>query len=736
MESPTGALARLARLCYRRRRLTVLLWIVGAAAVIVVGARFAAPSDNDFSGGKSESAHAQDLLDRHFPGQRGDTITLAVHADQGVADPAVRARVERMISTLERTPHVTGVRSPYQAPGQISPDRRTAFAPAQLDVTAGEMPKEPVTELISAAHDASGNGVTLALGGTAVNAAETPGGGSSEGIGLLAAIVVLLIGFGSVLAMGLPIVTALFGIGTGLAGIALLGHLLPTPSFGPIVAGLIGLGVGVDYALFIVTRYREALAGGADPEEATATALATAGRAVLFAGTTVVIALLGLFVMRQRLFNGVAVAAGGTVLMTMITAVTLLPALLGFTGRNIDRLRVPGLGGRRTRPSGGGAPAARPPAERWAGVVQRRPVVAALCAGAVLLTLAAPALSMRLSFPDSSTQPHDTSGYTSHRILADGFGAGYEAPLVMVAETAGAGAGTAAGPGPATERVAAAVRSTPGVAAATPPRTSEDGAAVIFIAYPATGVQDPATTRLVHRLRDDVLPSATAGTGLRVHVGGPNAGTIDFADDVGSRLPWLIAVVVSLSLLLLIALVRSLVIALQAAVMNILSIAAAYGVLVAVVQWGWLREVFGFPTAMPVTAWVPLFMFPILFGLSMDYQVFLVSRMREEYTSGLDTRQAVTRGLARTARVITAAAAIMVMVFLSVLFGADVGVKQIGLGLGVAVLIDASIVRLVLVPAIMELCGRANWWSPRWLTRSLPPPDEQPAAAHAVRSAQ
>jgi RND superfamily putative drug exporter len=440
--------------------------------------------------------------------------------------------------------------------------------------------------------------------------------------------------------------------------------------------------------------------------------------------------------MRQRLLNGVAVAAGLTVLMTMITAVTLLPALLGFTGRKIDRLRVPGLGAGARRTNS-------PLAERWAGVVQRRPGIAALVAGVVLLTLAVPALSMRLSFPDSSTQPHDTSGYQSHRILADGFGAGYEAPLVVVAEGPVGRAGGTSAAGGAIEPVVAAVRRTPGVAAATPPRISRDGAAVIFIAYPATGAQDAATTRLVHRLRDDVLPAATAGTGLRVHVGGPNAGTIDFADDVGSRLPWLIAVVVSLSLLLLVALVRSLVIALQAAVMNILSIAAAYGVLVAVVQWGWLRGVFGFPANMPVTAWVPLFMFPILFGLSMDYQVFLVSRIREEYAGGRDTRQAVTRGLARTARVITAAAAIMVMVFMSVLFGADVGVKQIGLGLGVAVLIDATIVRLVLVPAIMELCGQANWWLPRWLGRLLPRAGEQAseqaddqAGDYVVRSAQ
>ncbi|WP_241682769.1 MMPL family transporter [Actinomadura sp. J1-007] len=611
---------------------------------------------------------------------------------------------------------------PYTTPGQISADGRVAFATANLDVASGDMPKGEVTKLIDDVRTASGP-VRLELGGAVVDTAETPGGGGSEGVGLLAAIVILLVAFGSVLAMGLPIVTALFGIGTGLALISLLGHLLPAPSFSPIVAALIGLGVGIDYALFIVTRYREALASGEDPEDATVTAAATAGRAVLFAGTTVVIALMGLFVMQQRLLNGVAVAAGATVLMTMLAAVTLLPALLGFTGRAIDRFKVPGLG--RT---------GRPMAERWARGVQRHPVAAGLAAAALLLVLAVPALSMRLSLPDSSTQPHDTTGYAASRILADGFGPGTAAPLVLVAELPGGGPPRAAGPGAPSPLgpLERAVRGTPGVAGVQPPMTSRDGRAALFIAYPKSGAQDEATPRLVHEIRDEVVPRATAGTGLRVHVGGPNAGSIDFADDVAERLPWLIAVVVGLSLLLLVALVRSLTVALQAAVMNLLSIAAAYGVLTAVVQWGWAGRVLGFPVEMPVTTWVPLMMFPILFGLSMDYEVFLVSRIREFYEDGVATREAVARGLTRTARVITAAAAIMVMVFLSVLLGADVQVKQIGLGLGVAILIDATVVRLVLVPALMELFGDANWWLP--LPRSLRARGSRRAAARPARA--
>ncbi|MES9543744.1 MMPL family transporter [Actinomadura sp. NPDC000600] len=701
-------LARLARFCYRRRRLTVAGWIVGTIAVMALGFGFAAEPLNDFSGGGSDAAKASDLLEQHFPQRSGDSITLAVRAEGGLRDPGVKARVEQAIDRLGRTPHVASVSSPYEAPGQISRDGRTAFATGGLDISSDDMPRDDVIALLDDVRTDSGP-VRIQLGGSAVDAAETPGGGPSEGIGVLAAVVILLIAFGSVLAMGLPIVTALFGIGTGLALIMLLGHLLPAPAFSPIVAALIGLGVGIDYALFIVTRHREEMHAGAGPEEAAVTAVTTAGRAVLFAGTTVVIALMGLFVMQQKLLNGVAVAAGVAVLMTMLASVTLLPALLGFAGHAIDRLRVPGLGRAR-----------RPLAERWARVVQAHPVLAGLCAAAVLLVLAVPALSMRLSLPDSSTQPHDHSGYQASRIMAEGFGPGTAAPLIVVTEGGGlAEAG----------RIADAVGRTPGVAAVQPPRPSRDGKATIVMAFPKTGPHDERTSDLVHTLRDDVIPGAVAGTSARAYVGGPNAASIDFAESVSTRLPLLIAVVVGLSLLLLVGLVRSVTVAVQAALMNLLSIASAYGVLTAVVQWGWAGRALGFPTDMPVTTWVPLMMFPILFGLSMDYEVFLVSRVREIYEEGVATREAVALGLSRTARVITAAAAIMVMVFLSVLLGADVAVKQMGLGLGVAILIDATVVRLVLVPALMELFGEANWWLPGPLRRILP---SRPARAVAA----
>jgi RND superfamily putative drug exporter len=690
-------LGAVASFCYRHRRLVVPLWIVGTIVVMFVGFRYAAAADNDFSGGASGSGKAQSILNQHFPSQRGDSLTLAVHADPGVRDASVRPRVQAMLARIAAEPDLNVAGSPYEVPGQISPDGRTAFATVQSG--QDHIPATTAQDLVDAARTASGNGVTFAFNGGSVVAVEVPYGGPTEGFGLLAAMIVLLISFGSLLAMGLPLVTGVVGIGLGLAIIDLLGHLLPAPAFSPIVAALIGLGVGVDYALFIVSRYRESLHDGADPHQATVTAIATAGRSVLFAGSTVIIAMLGLFVMRQPLLNATAVAASVTVLMTMVTAIVLLPALLGFTGRNIDRLRLPYLGRTATR---------SPLAERWARTIQRHPVLGLVAGAVVMLVLAVPALSMRLSFEDSSTAPHSTMAYQAHQILAEGFGAGYDAPLVVVADGTGLDA------------VAAAVRATPGVASVTAPRTSPDGAAQVFVAFPTTGTQDAATPDLVHQLRDTVIPTAIGNSTTHVYVGGPNAGTIDFADSVSSRLPWLIAVVVGLSLIVLLVLVRSVLIAVKAAVMTLLSTMAAYGVLTAVVQWGWLGHVLGFPVAMPITTWVPLFIFPILFGLSTDYEVFLISRIREEYDSGATTREAVARGLSSTARVITAAAAIMVLVFATVLLGGDIAVKQFGLGLAVAVLLDATLVRMVLVPALMELLGAANWWLPRWLARILP----------------
>jgi uncharacterized membrane protein YdfJ with MMPL/SSD domain len=742
----TGPLGRIGRACYRHRWITLLAWIVGVACLITLWVGFGAPSDDNFGG----SDPGQALLNAHFHRQSGDTLTLAIQSSAPISSPVARARISSALVPFERAPGVSEVRSPFQGGGQISRDGHEAFATVQFSTPSTQISNAEALALMHDASVASGHGMTFSLGGDVVDLAETPYGGPTEGFGIGAASIVLLIAFGSLIAMGLPVITAMFGIGAGLSLIALVGHIFPAPSFSPIIASMIGLGVGVDYALFIVTRFREALrgdvggrspgqalrgdAGGRPPEQAqrsgmtgedaVAATMSTAGRSVLVAGTTVAIGMLGLLVLRQQLMTGVAIAAAATVAMTVLGSLTLLPAMLGFTGLRLarpSRLHLPRRASARRRRDERRATryANRSAAERWAAVVQRRPVLAALTATAAILALAAPALGMQLSMPDESAQAHGTMGYASYATMARGFGPGFDAPLIIVASLPDPGASTAA--------LAAAVRTTPGVASVTPVVVSPDGKAAMLIAYPTTGEQDPATDVVVNKLTGTVLPRATAGTGVAAYVTGPNAGNVAFADMTGQRLPWLIAIVVLLSMLLLMVVFRSVAVAVKAAVMNLLSISAAYGVLVLIVQHGWLGGLFGFSEKMPVTTWVPIFLFVILFGLSMDYEVFLLSRIREHYDATGDNSAAVGRGLASTARVISAAAAIMVVVFLSFVLGANVSVKQVGLGLAAAVLIDATLVRLVLVPAVMELLGKANWWLPAWLARILPASSAVPA---------
>jgi RND superfamily putative drug exporter len=664
------------------------------AALVTLWMRFGAAADNAFTG----SDPGQTLLNQHFARESGDTLTLAIRSAGPVTDPAVRGRVERTIAVFAKAPDVTGVTGPYTTPGHVSSDGHIAYASVQFGVPGSAISGGEVTSLMDDATRASGDGVTFSLGGDAVDTAETPYGGPDNGVGVGAAMVVLLLVFGSLLAMALPVGTALFGIGAGLSVMALLGHVFPAPSFAIVVAALIGLGVGVDYALFVVTRFRAELRNGSGPEDSAVTAMRTAGRSVLTAGTTVVIGMLGLLVLQQQLLSGVAIAAAATVAMTVLAALTLLPALLGLTGTRLARLPVlarprgarahagRGITGRDTGANGRSA--------KWAGFIQRHRIVAAVAATAVTLLLAAPALGMHLAMPDDSAQARGTMGYASYAAMAQGFGPGFDAPLIVVTDH----------PAQATS-IEAALRATPGIAGVTPPVTSRDSLAAMVVAYPATGEQDVATSALASHIESAVLPPGA-------YLTGPNAANITFTDAMASRLPWLIATVVVLSMILLLAVFRSVVIPVKAALMNLLSVSAAYGVLTAVTQWGWGSSLLGFPEKMPVTTWVPVFLFVILFGLSMDYEVFLLSSIREEYLASADNSAAVSRGLAKTLRIISAAAAIMVVVFCSSVLTPDVSVKQIGIGLAVAVLIDATVIRLVLVPALMELLGKANWWLP------------------------
>ena len=703
-------LERLTRWCYRHRRAVLVTWIVALVAMSVIGQSAKGAFDRSFSGQNTESQRAYDLLKTRFPSQSGDTFDVVVRADAGVRDPAVQARFDSLMQQLRTTKHVTGTQSPFgtdpATARQISADGKVAYGAVQLDVRTDKVTKSAASHWIDQAKAASGNGATFELGGWPIEMGVQQNPGGTELIGVAAAVVILLIAFGSLLAMGLPLLTALTGIGIGLAIVELLAHVMKVPEFAPQLASMIGIGVGIDYALFIVTRYRQALARGKDPEAAVIESATTAGRAVLFAGTTVVISLLGMFLMRFTFLNGLALGASAAVAMVMLASITLLPAVLGFAGRNIDKFSIPFL----HRKEGDHR---RTIAFRWSREIQRYPWQAALASFVLLIALALPLLSIHLGNADAGNDLANTTTRKAYDALATGFGPGHNGPLVLAADVSAPGSQQVLGP------LGHQLAGVPGVVAVSQPRMNDRQNAAIITVIPSTSPQDVKTEKLVNHLRHDVIPSVVRGTGARVDVGGTTAIGIDMAGTIGRRLPYFIGAVIALSFLLLMCVFRSVVVAVKAAIMNLLSIGAAYGLVVAVFQWGWGKSFFGVEKG-PVEAWVPTMLFAVLFGLSMDYEVFLISRIREEWLKSGDNAASVADGLATTARVITAAAAIMIAVFLSFVL-ADLRVlKMVGFGLAAAVFIDATIVRMVLVPATMELLGNANWWLPRWLDRVLP----------------
>jgi RND superfamily putative drug exporter len=560
--------------------------------------------------------------------------------------------------------------------------------------------------LVDAAKKATGNGLQIELSGPVVARAVQAPPGATEGIGLLAAIVILFLAFGSLLAMSLPILAAVFGIGIGGVFVALLSHAITVPSFAPYIALMIGLGVGIDYALFIVVRYRSGLHDGLSPEDANVLALTTAGRAVIFAGCTVVISLLGMFMMGINFIYGLSLGAVLTVLMTMLASVTLLPAIMGFAGTKLAAKESKRRHHRDTV------------AFRWSRQIQKRPWVMAGVSLAVLVTLAVPMFSIRLGAADQGNDPTSLTTRRAYDLLAKGFGPGFNGPVLLAAELTGTTTATSVG------QFADSLRSDPDVAFVAPPTTNSQGDAEVVAVIPKGAPQDRSTEQLVHRLRTQIKQR-----GLSMHVGSVTAIAIDAADHVGARLPYMVVAVIVLSFLLLMAVFRSVLVAVKAGIMNLLSIGASYGVIVAIFQWGWLAKVVGIGRPGPIEFWVPMMLFTVLFGLSMDYEVFLLSRVREEYLLSGDNATAVADGLAATARVITAAAAIMIAVFLSFALGDLRVLKLMGIGLATAILVDATIVRMVLVPATMELLGNLNWWLPKWLDRLVPrisieaPPD-------------
>jgi RND superfamily putative drug exporter len=702
------SLRALARFCYRRRRLVVVCWLVALVGVNVLSASMGTNFTTNFSAPNTESTRATNLLSANFKAQSGDGVQVVMKGTPSMRDAAVRQQARSFITALGRVQHVTTVSDPLTTPGSISNSGTIALANAQLDGRSQDIPDSVGKLMIALAERHSTPQLEVRLGGQLIQQSQRPAPPSSELIGILAAILILLIAFGSVLAMALPIIVALSGIAVGLPVIGLLTHIYPLQSFATTLAAMIGIGVGIDYALFVVTRYRQGLQAGLDPEEAVVTAIDTSGRAVLFAGLTVIIALLGMLAIGLSFISGLGIGAAAVVALTVAAAVTLLPAVLGFVGTNVDKLRLPwvhneGDGTRETI------------WHRWSRFVQRRPWVLTIVGLAIVIALAAPVLSLRLGFVDAGNDPAGTQTRQAYDLLAEGFGPGFNGQFLLAIQMP-------PGDNHAAEltRLHDAIAATPGVATVAPAITNPAGTTAVIRMYPKTAPQDKATSSLLHRLRNDVIPNATAGTGVKVYVGGFNALTDDFANLLGQRLPLFIAVVIILSFLLLMTVFRSILVPLKAAIMNLLSIGAAYGVVVMIFQYGWGKQLVGVSKEGPIEAFLPIMMFAILFGLSMDYEVFLLSRIREEYLKTGDNGRAVADGLSATARVITAAAAIMCTFFLSFVLGDNIIIKLFGIGFASAIFIDATLIRMVIVPSTMELLGDANWWLPGWLDRILP----------------
>ena len=706
-------MASFARWCFRHRLIVVIAWLAVLAIVIGVDRGVGNAYTNTFNLPGTQSTEALNLLSAALPKQSGDSDSIVWHVASGsVNEPAVRTRLTALLQLVAKSPSVAGVTSPYAPAGaaQISRDGRTAYATVVFTKLANALPRADVERVISLTKAAGKPGLEVAIGGQAIEQVTYTPPSDSVAIGLVAAAIIILIAFGSLLGMALPLITAIVALGTATFAIGLFSHVMGVSTYAPTLADLIGLGVGIDYSLFIVTRYRDGLKAGLPSEEAAVRALNTAGRAVIFAGGTVCIALLGLLVLRLGFLNGLSISSAGTVLLALTAAITLLPALFGFMGMHLlsgrERRRLADHGAHDVHKSGFWA--------RWAALVSRRSVILMLCAVALMLVLASPYVALRLGLSDAGNDPAGTTTRKAYDMLAAAFGPGFNGPLMLVAQT-GSSADQAA-----LLRLEGALAKQPGVAAVVP-FPSRPGARVAIVdVFPTTSPQDVKTSQLITDLRETVVPPFEHGTTLRVYVGGPTAIFDDFATVIAGKLPLFIAVIIGLGFLLLLVAFRSLVVPATAAVMNLLAAGASFGILVVVFQWGWGAKLLGLGKPGPIVAFLPVLLLAILFGLSMDYQVFLVSRMHEEWVHTGDNEHAITVGQATTGRVITAAAAIMICVFLAFVLGGQRVIAEFGIGLAAAVFLDAVVIRTVLVPSLMHLFGRRNWWLPQWLDRRLP----------------
>ena len=739
-------LSSLARFCVRHKRIVVFaIWIPMAFAMVFASSAIGTEFRTEMSMPSSEAREAEELLAKANPNQGGISSQLVFRVKSSIDDPQVKKAISDAIAAVDAIDNVD-ISSPFSLQNQISKDRKIAFSEINVPRKNLEEYKALGDEIKIATAPARAAGVELGYGGTIFEEVALP---ESEALGILAAIVILVLAFGSVIAMGLPISVALIGLIIASSIVGLISHFISMPDAVTSMVGMIGLGVGIDYALFIVTRFREGLHDGLSVEEAVVESIDTSGRAVVFAGITVIVAALGLLTIGLSFVTGLAIGMATAVAVMIIASVTLLPALLAMVGERIDttsraavislsafvisgfiavftknvmvlavgvglaiasqltRFIVPAL--RIAIPHRAQNDHQNTIWWRWSRVVQRKPWVSFLASSLFLVVLTVPMFSIRLGFGDAGNAPKTADVRKAYDMLSEGFGPGFSGPLYLVVT------GDTVNEPEKMKSFLSVVNTTPGIAYAgvAPMKNNE---VALVVAYPTSAPQDEATTDLVHKLRDTVIPS----TGVAAQVTGFTAGSVDFSDYLAKRLPFLIGIVLLLSFLLLMAVFRSVLVPIKAVLMNLLSVGAAYGIIVAVFQWGWGAGLIGVGKAGPIEAWVPMFLFAIVFGLSMDYEVFLLSRIKEEFNRTGDNTTAVADGVAATARVITAAALIMVCVFGAFVLGDDRQLKLFGLGMAVAVFLDATIVRMVLVPATMELLGARNWWMPAWLDRLLP----------------
>jgi RND superfamily putative drug exporter len=705
--------------------MAVLLWLLAFGGVTAAGAVAGSSYSNAYDVPGTEAGRAAQLLKEGFPGLGGDSDTVVWHTGTGTVRAAdVEQSMTRTLDRIASLPGVASVTGPYGSQGahRISDDGHTAYATVTFTQEAEHIGKAEAQAVVSTAKAAESDRLQVELGGSAIGLTASPREHTAEVVGVLVAAVVLFLAFGSLAASALPIATALVGVGTAYSGIGLLGHAMTVADFAPMLGMLIGLGVGIDYALFIVTRHRRGLKQGLSVTESAVNAVATTGRAVVFAGATVCIALLGMLVLRLSFLNGVAVAASLTVLLTVAASITLLPALLSYIGPRAlsrrERRRLAEHGPRPELPTGLAA--------RWSAFVERHPKLLGSLAVAVIALLALPTLSLHLGTSDQGNDPRTSTTRQAYDLLADGFGPGVNGPLTLVTRVDGAADKLAL------DNLDTTLRATKGVASVTPATYASGGSTAYLTVVPDSAPQSQDTSDLVERLRTKVLPRAEAGTALDIQVGGVTAGYDDFASVIVGKLPLFVGAVIGLGCLLLLVAFRSLGIPLKAAVMNIAAVAAAFGIVVAVFQWGWGSELLGLGRAGPIEPFLPVIMVSVLFGLSMDYQVFLVGRMYEEWLETGDNRRAVRVGLAETSRVINSAAIIMISVFLAFVLSGDRVIAMFGIALASAVALDAFVLRTLLVPALMHLLGAANWWLPAWLERRLPRVSIEPPECRAA----